>query len=81
MQQEAEVEFTKTSRDGSGKRFLDVSTIRQVLVLRDRRGMGDGDIERQLGLGSGVVRSLGGKGVVGDVRVGKVTAEDSGLYD
>lgn len=82
LQQEAEAEFAKTSRsDAEGKRFLDVNTLRQVLVMRDDKGMGERDIERTLGLAEGVVRALGQKGIVGDVRVGKVTREDSGLYD
>jgi len=81
LQQEAEAEFANTSGDGGGgRRFLDVSTIRQILVLRDEKGMGGGDIEKSLGLGEGVVGALGQKGVVGDVRVGKATAEDAGLY-
>lgn len=48
--------------------------------MRDERGMGGAEIEKNLGLQDGVVRALGNKGVVGDVRVRKVTAEDSGLY-
>lgn len=81
MQQEAEAEFAKTSRiDGGKRRFLDVSTIRQMIILRDEKGMGEGEIEKNLGLGAGMVKALGPKGIVGDVRVGKVTAEDSGLY-
>lgn len=42
--------------------------------------MGGAEIEKSLGLQGGVVRALGNRGVIGDVRVGKVTAEDSGLY-
>lgn len=82
LQQEAEAEFAKTSRsDAGGKRFLDVGTIRQVLAMRDEKGKSDTDIEKSLGLAGGVVRALGRRGVVGDVRIGKVTAEDSGIYD
>jgi len=81
LQHEAEAEFAKTSRsDSGGKRFLHVSTIREVLVMRDDKGMSEGDIEKRLGLAGGVVRALGRQGIVGDVRVGKVTGEDSGLY-
>ena len=81
LQQEAEAEFAKTSRaKGSGRTFLDVSTIRQILVMRDEMGMEGKDIEKNLGLKGGLVKVLGQKGVVADVRVGKVTAEDSGLY-
>jgi hypothetical protein len=42
---------------------LDVVTLRQVLVLRDR-GVSEGEIEGRLELRSGVVGRLGGKGVV-----------------
>ena len=80
LQREAEAEFTRTGREDGGKRFLDVSTIRQVIVLRDDKKMAEEQIEKNLGLVKGVVRGLGPRGVVGDVRVGKVTTEDSGLY-
>ena len=49
-------------------------------MLRDDKKLAEDQIEKNLGLAKGVVRGLGPKGVVGDVRVGKVTAEDSGLY-
>ena len=80
LQQEAEIEFAKTGRGGAGRRFLDVSMIRQILVMRDDRGLSEEEIEKDMGLAKGAVRSLGARRVVGDVRVGKVTAEDSGLY-
>lgn len=81
LQKEAEAEFAKTSRsEGGGKRLMDVSTIRQVIVMRDEKGMGESEIEKSLGLAGGVVGALGQKGIIGDVRVGKVTGEDSGLY-
>lgn len=57
-----------------------MNTVRQVLVMRDDKGMGEGDIEKSLGLAGGVVRALGPKGIVGDVRIGKITGDDSGLY-
>ena len=66
----AEAEFARPGKDRVGRRFLDVITIRQVLSLRDDRGMGAGDIEKKLGLATGVVERLGGKGVVGDTTVG-----------
>lgn len=50
-----------------GRRFLDVLTIRRVLVLRDEKGLGGAEIERGLGLGEGVVGRLGGRAVVGDL--------------
>ncbi len=39
-------------------------TIRQVLMMRDELGTPEEEIERKLGLKNGVVRKLGGKGVV-----------------
>lgn len=80
LQQQAEVEFAKTGRNDGGKSFLDVSTIRQILVLRDERAMGEVEIEKRLGLANGVVSRLGARGVVGDVRVGKADKDDAGLY-
>ncbi|KAL9117091.1 MAG: hypothetical protein Q9187_006376 [Circinaria calcarea] len=64
----AEAEFNQTGRKGfKGREFLDVMMIRQVLMLRDERGVDEAEIERRLGLKEGVVKRLGGKGVVGDV--------------
>ena len=66
MAQEAEEELEGLGRRGApGRRFLDVVTIRQVLIMRDELQKRDTEIERQLGLRSGVVRKLGPKGVVG----------------
>ena len=81
LQQQAEVEFTKTGKGDAGKSFLDVATIRQLLLLRDDRGMGEAEIEKRLGLAQGVVGRLGPRGVVGDVRIGKVDRDDAGIYD
>lgn len=53
-------------RGRQGRRFLDVVTIRQVLMLRDEKGVEGREIERRLGLGEGVVGRLGPRGVVGD---------------
>ncbi|KAL9136443.1 MAG: hypothetical protein Q9175_002355 [Cornicularia normoerica] len=78
--QQAEVEFAKTGREDGGKSFLDVSTIRQLLVLRDEKGMGGEEIEKRLGLAQGVVDRLGPRSVVGDVRIGKVDKDDAGIY-
>ncbi|RAL05995.1 uncharacterized protein BO80DRAFT_461028 [Aspergillus ibericus CBS 121593] len=50
-----------------GREFLDALTIRQVLAMRDRQGMGEREIERMLRLKGGVVGRLGGRGVVGDI--------------
>lgn len=81
LQQQAEIEFAKTGRGDGGKSFLDVSTIRQLIVLRDEKEMDAEEIEKRLGLANGVVGRLGPRGVVGDVRVGKVDKDDAGIYD
>ena len=80
LQQQAEVEFAKTGRGDGGKTFLDISTVRHVIVLRDEKGMGGAEIEKQLGLARGVVGRLGPSGVVGDARTGKVDKDDAGIY-
>ena len=75
---EAEEEHARVRvGEDTGRRFLDVGMIRQILVLRDRKGMKSADIERNLGLANGVVASLS---AVGEARVGATTAEDAGLY-
>lgn len=75
MAEEAEREFAK-ARVGGERRFLDVGTIRSVLAMREQ-GVGEGEIERRMGLGRGVVGLLRR---VGHVSVGKVDAGDSGIY-
>ncbi|PBP27407.1 hypothetical protein BUE80_DR001674 [Diplocarpon rosae] len=63
---EAEREFARTGKSSAeGRRFLDVYTLRQVLVLRDEQGLEARQIERSLGLGEGVVAQLGRRGLVG----------------
>jgi len=63
--EEAESEFADTGRRGAkGRQFLDAITIRQILVLRDEKGVDARQIEETLGLKEGVVRRLGRKGVV-----------------
>ena len=65
LAQEAEEEFENLGRKGApGRRFLDVVTIRQVLMMRDDLGKEDAEIEAQLGLRKGIVRKLGPRGVV-----------------
>ena len=65
LAEEAELEFSNTGRKGSeGRQFLDVVTIRQILVLREEEGLGSGEIERRLGLRKGVVDRLGKRGLV-----------------
>ena len=66
----AEAEFSEMGRRGfQGKQFLDVVLIRQALMMRDEKGMADLEIEKKLGLKSGVVARLGRKGTVGDVSI------------
>jgi len=65
----AEKEFMDAGRRGhEGRRFLDVGTIRQILVMRDEKRTRESEIERVLGLAKGVVARLGDQGVVGTVR-------------
>ena len=65
LQDEAEKEFMAAGRRGhDGRQFLDVFTIRQMLVLRDERGKSATEIERTLGLKRGVVDRLGARGIV-----------------
>lgn len=65
IQRAAEAEFADTLiGEGTDQRtFLDVVTLRRVLVLRDR-GVSGGEIEREMGLREGLVGRLGRKGVV-----------------
>lgn len=75
LAEEAEQEFSNIGRKGSeGRQFLDVITIRQVLLLRDERGVSPGEIEKQLGLRRGVVGRLGRRGVV-------TTSEAGGIME
>lgn len=71
LQRKAEAEEEAVARQGSkfaGREFLDVFTIRQVLVERDAKGTKPADIEKRLGLKPGVVARLGSTGVLGLVR-------------
>ena len=64
---EAEAEFARVRYEGGGgRRFLDVMTIRQILMFRDKKKMGNADIENKLGLAAGTVGRLGGPGVIGE---------------
>ena len=40
--------------------------IRQILILRDEKRLGDQEIEKRLGLKSGIVSRLGRAGIVGE---------------
>lgn len=65
LQVRADEEGERYGKSGfEGREFLDVFTIRQMLVLRDGKGKAAGDIERQLGLKAGAMERLGPKGVV-----------------
>ncbi|QSZ30828.1 hypothetical protein DSL72_000386 [Monilinia vaccinii-corymbosi] len=59
--EEAEKEFENIGRKGfQGRKYLDVATIRTVLVYRSE-GMSYAEIERRLELKSGTVNRLGGR--------------------
>lgn len=61
---EAEEEFSNIGRKGTpGRRFLDVTMVRQVLLMREK-GAKNEEIEEKLGLRKGIVGKLGGKNVV-----------------
>ena len=64
LAQEAEEEFENLGRRGSpGRSFLDVVTIRQVLMMRDEQKKSAEEIERTLGLRKGLVARLGPRGL------------------
>lgn len=66
LAEDAEHEFSQVGKAGAaGRQFLDVVTLRQVLQLRDERGLDAEKIEEQFGLRKGVIARLGRKGVVG----------------
>ena len=72
------MEFAAARRGkNSGRQFLDIGTIRQVLVMRDQKGMQVEEVERTMGLGKGIVQRLA---AVREGRVGRKEAGDSGLY-
>jgi hypothetical protein len=50
-------------RGSPGRSFLDVVTIRQVLMMRDEQRKDAAEIERTLGLKKGVVGKLGLRGL------------------
>ncbi|KAK0734191.1 hypothetical protein B0T26DRAFT_631020 [Lasiosphaeria miniovina] len=65
LEELAEREFADMGRSGGdqGKEFLDVATIRDALVLR-QRGTPAAEIEKRLRLKQGVVARLGRPGLV-----------------
>ena len=71
LAREAEAELARVRYEGERKRrFLDIITVRQVLMMRDEKHMAEADIEQKLGLEDGVVKRLGKKGVVAEVGMG-----------
>ncbi|KAL5342839.1 hypothetical protein BJX70DRAFT_271505 [Aspergillus crustosus] len=66
---EAEKEAAEFGKSGfRGRRFLDALTIRQAVVMRDKQGLGKGEVEKVLRIQGGVLGKLGSggrKGVVG----------------
>ena len=67
LSEAAEAEFARVRYEGGGARkFLDVITIRQILMCRDEKQMDSAEIEKKLGLASGAVGRLGRKGIIAD---------------
>lgn len=67
LAREAEAEFARVRYEGGeGRKFLDVMTIRQILMFRDDKKMTNADIEKKLGIAAGTVGKLGHKGVFGE---------------
>ncbi|KAI9895078.1 MAG: hypothetical protein M1814_000303 [Vezdaea aestivalis] len=66
LAQRAEQELSDVGRKGfKGREFADVITLKKIIALRDESSKSPKQIERQLGLKSGVVEKLGSKGLVG----------------
>ncbi|KAI9885007.1 MAG: hypothetical protein M1823_003209 [Watsoniomyces obsoletus] len=66
---EAEKEFAEAGKaDQQARQFLDIGTIRKVLMLRDDKKLSAKEIERQFGLKEGVVERLGPGGMVAAIR-------------
>lgn len=59
LQDRADLEF---ERPGQGREFLDIGTLKQMLMMQ-ARGAPAADIEKRLRLKSGVVSRLGPRGV------------------
>ncbi len=64
IQHAAEDELGRMGRGLKDREFLDVVIIRQILMLRDKQNMADGEIEQRLGLKSGLVKKLGVRGMI-----------------
>jgi hypothetical protein len=64
LQEQAEAEFANTGKSGDrGRQFLDISTIREMLLLREK-GVADTEIEARLRLQKGLVQRLGPKALL-----------------
>jgi hypothetical protein len=71
LQDQADKEFENVGRKTfQGRQFLDVTMVSQVLMAR-KKGIPDQEIEKQMGLKSGVVGRLGIKGVVEAIPLGE----------
>jgi hypothetical protein len=89
LAQEAEQEFIDVGKRGhEGRQFLDVVTIRQLLMLRDEKGLERTEIERRLGLRRGRWGGWGGRGLwatrvcdAGLMERGVYKMRGMGLYD
>lgn len=65
IQEAADAEFEEVGRKGSATRqWLDIATVKQMLTLRDHKGVSHSDIESRLELRKGLVEKLGPPGVV-----------------
>ncbi|KAL4784815.1 hypothetical protein BJX76DRAFT_356675 [Aspergillus varians] len=66
INKEAEAETEDMGRGRfAGRRYLDALTVRQVIAMRDKQGLGEREIERALRLKTGVVEKVGAKGIFG----------------
>ncbi|KAK8253688.1 hypothetical protein IWZ00DRAFT_199777 [Phyllosticta capitalensis] len=65
LQREAEADLDDAGRAGaSGRRFLDPTLIRRVLMMRERESKSDEAIEEEMGLEKGFMKRLGPRSVV-----------------
>lgn len=66
LQQQADLELQQARKpDFPGRSFVDSTTIRQIIAMRDDRGMSSDQIEKLLELKKGTVERLGPKGLIG----------------
>lgn len=68
LQQQADMELQQARKPGfEGRSFVDSTTIRQIIAMRDDRGMSSDQIEKLLELKKGTVERLGPKGLIGSL--------------